>query len=298
MMKGKEQAMDGLLVFGSTGQVARELERLCPQAVFLGRDQADLTDPEGCAQAIRRHAPQAVINAAAYTAVDGAESDEAVAALVNAAAPAAMAQACAELGIPFVQISTDYVFDGQGETPFAPDHPTAPLGAYGRTKRAGEEGVMASGAVAAVLRTSWVFSAHGRNFVKTMLMLSKTRDHLTVVADQTGGPTSARAIAHACLEIAAQLKTSPEKAGIYHFAGAPDTNWACFARETFAQAGRSVTVEDIPASAYPTPAVRPANSRMDCTSTARIFGISRPDWRADLAQVLEDLEVHDAAAAQ
>lgn len=280
-----------ILVFGKNGQVATELQALLPDAVFLGRDEADLTDPETCASQIRTYGPQAVINAAAYTAVDKAEEDEATAALVNGAAPGVMAKTCAKAGIPFVHISTDYVFNGSGTTPFDPDHSTAPLGAYGRTKLMGEEAVRASGATYAILRTSWVFSAHGANFVRTMLRLSETRDHLTIVADQIGGPTPAREIAKACVDIAQQLGETPAKAGVYHFSGSPDVSWADFAREIFAQAGRQVTVEDIPTSAYPTPARRPANSRMDCGATQKTFGIARPDWKAALAVVLNDLEV-------
>jgi dTDP-4-dehydrorhamnose reductase len=278
-----------LLVFGRTGQVATELVRLAPDATYLGRDTADLADPAACAAAIAAHRPDAVINAAAWTAVDRAESEEPAAHVVNAAAPAAMATACAALGVPLVHISTDYVFDGSGTAPFAPIAPTGPLGAYGRTKLAGERAVRASGATHAILRTSWVFSAHGANFVKTMLRLSDTRDRLTVVADQTGGPTPAAAIARACLTIAAQLAADPAKSGTYHFAGAPDVTWADFARAIFTAAGRSCHVEDIPTSAFPTPARRPANSRLDCATTATTFGIARPDWRAGLADVLKEL---------
>lgn len=279
-----------LLVFGKTGQVATELQAQA-DVLALGRAEVDLTDPAACAAAIATHRPRVVINAAAYTAVDRAEEDEATAALVNGAAPGAMARACAELGIPLVHISTDYVFDGAGETAFAPDHPTGPLGAYGRTKLAGEEAIRASGTTHAILRTSWVFSAHGANFVKTMLRLSETRNELSVVADQVGGPTSAGAIAAACLSIADQLSADPGKSGTYHFAGWPDVSWADFAREIFAQAGRPVTVHDIPASDYPTPARRPANSRMDCSATHARFGIDRPDWRTDLHAVLRALGI-------
>lgn len=281
--------MSGLLVFGRTGQVATELARLAPDATFLGRDQADLADADACARAILSARPRAVINAAAWTAVDRAETEEEAALAVNGTAPGAMAQACADLGVPFVHISTDYVFDGSGETPFTPADPVAPLGAYGRTKLAGERLVTNEGGTYAILRTSWVFSAHGANFVKTMLRLGATRDSLNVVADQIGGPTPAADIAAACLSIAGQLATDPAKSGIYHFSGAPDVSWAAFARETFAQAGLAVAVKDIPTSAYPTPAVRPANSRMDCTATQTVFGIPRPDWRAGLSAVLQDL---------
>ena len=278
-----------ILVFGATGQVATELRAQAPGAIFLGRDRADLSDPAACAAVIREIHPDAVINAAAWTAVDRAETEEAAATVVNGAAPAEMALAAAQLGVPFVQISTDYVFDGAGEAPFRPADPVAPLGAYGRSKLAGEQGVIAAGGIHAILRTSWVFSAHGANFVKTMLRLSETRDTLSVVADQIGGPTPARAIAEACLEIAHQLCADPSKGGTYHFSGAPDVSWAGFARDIFARSGRATTVTEIPTAAYPTPAQRPANSRLDCTTTKKVFGIDRPDWTAELGLVLADL---------
>ncbi len=280
-----------LLVFGRTGQVASELARRAPDATFLGRDKADLSRPEELPGIVRGQAPEAVINAAAYTAVDRAEEDEETALRVNGAAPGTMAEACRDLGIPLVHISTDYVFDGQGDRPFTPNDQTAPLGAYGRTKSAGEAALRKAGCSYAILRTSWVFSAHGGNFVKTMLRLSETRDRLTVVADQVGGPTPAAAIADACLGIARTLADEPAKTGTYHFSGTPDVSWADFAREIFAQAGRGTTVEDIPTSAYPTPAKRPANSRLDCSATEAAFGIARPDWRAHLADVLAELGV-------
>ena len=279
-----------MIVFGSTGQVASELKALLPDAVFCGRAEANLTDPAACFAAIMTARPDAVINAAAYTAVDRAEEEEDIAALVNGEAPTQMARACAELGIPFVNISTDYVFDGSGELPFAPDDTTAPLGAYGRTKLQGEDGIRAVAGTYAILRTSWVFSAHGENFVKTMLRLSKTRDTITIVADQVGGPTSARAVAKACMRIINQLKTEPNKAGTYHFSGASDVSWADFAREIFVQADRAVDVVDIPTSAYPTPARRPRNSRLDCTATKEAFGIERPAWNADLNEILNELK--------
>lgn len=278
-----------LLVFGRTGQVARELQARA-DVLALGRDRADLSAPETCAAAIRAARPDAVINAAAYTAVDQAESEEDLAAIINGDACGAMARACADLGIPFVHISTDYVFDGSGDTPWPVDAPTAPLGAYGRSKLRGEEAVRAAGGTHAILRTSWVVSAHGKNFVKTMLRLGAERDSLTIVADQVGGPTAAGDIAEACLAIAAQLKDDPSKSGTYHFSGAPDVSWADFAREIFQQANLSCKVEDIPTSAFPTPAMRPANSRLDCSATEARFGIARPDWRQSLAAILHDLE--------
>ncbi len=278
-----------LLVFGQTGQVARELAALAPEAVFLSRAEADLSDPDACAGAIRAHDPRAVINAAAYTAVDRAEEEAVLATTVNGAAPAAMARACADLDIPLVHISTDYVFDGSGDQPFSPDHPTAPLGAYGRSKLLGEEGLRAAGGVHAILRTSWVFSGHGANFVATMLRLGAGRDHLRVVADQIGGPTPAEAIARACLRIAKVLQQAPDKTGTYHLAGQPATSWAGFARAIMDQAGLDCRIEDIPSTEYPTPARRPLNSRLDCATLTENFGIAPPDWQAALPEVIAQL---------
>lgn len=277
------------LVFGQTGQVATELQRRLPGAVFLGRDHADLGDPAACAAAIAASDAEVVINAAAWTAVDRAEAEEAAATVVNGEAPAAMARACAARGVPFLHISTDYVFDGAGDQPFRPDHPTAPLGAYGRSKLTGEVGVRAAGGNSLILRTSWVVSAHGANFVKTMLRLGASRDQLTVVADQIGGPTPAGAIAEALI-VAARAMQAGQTGGTYHFSGAPDCSWADFARAIMAGAGLTCAIADIPATAYPTPAKRPYNSRLDCGSFLRDFGVARPDWRAGLQDILSELE--------
>lgn len=277
-----------ILVFGKTGQVARELATH-EGVICLDRAAADLSKPGTCAAAIRAARPQAVINAAAYTAVDRAEEEEALASAINGTAPGEMAQECTDLGIPFVSISTDYVFSGIGEAPWSPEDATGPLGAYGRSKLVGEQAIVAAGEAYAILRTSWVVSAHGNNFVKTMLRLRAERDHLSIVADQIGGPTPARAIAAACLDMVQQLAADPGKAGIYHFAGTPDVSWAGFAREIFAQAGLTCAVEDIPSSAYPTPARRPLNSRLDCSSLQTVFGISRPGWKTGLRDILNDL---------
>ncbi|MEO0914077.1 MAG: dTDP-4-dehydrorhamnose reductase, partial [Pseudomonadota bacterium] len=219
-----------LLMFGASGQVAREVLARAPGAVALGRAAADLAEPAACAEAVMQHAPDVVINAAAYTAVDKAESEEDLATTINGAAPAAMAGAAARLDIPFLHISTDYVFDGSGTAFWQPQDRTAPLSAYGRSKRAGEVGVLASGATAAILRTSWVFSAHGSNFVKTMLRLGRDRESLRIVADQIGGPTPAGAIAEALLAMAERLAARRGTPGIFHLAGAPEVSWAQFAR--------------------------------------------------------------------
>ena len=278
-----------LLVFGQSGQVAQELARRLPQGMsarFLGRDQANLLDPAACAEAIG--ACDAVINAAAYTAVDKAETDEAAALTVNATAPIAMAARCAALDIPFVHLSTDYVFDGAGTLPFAPDHPTGPRNAYGRTKLAGEVGIRAASPRHLILRTSWVVSAHGANFVKTMLRWGSARDSLNVVADQIGGPTPAGDIADALIT-AARTMVQGAKGGTHHFSGAPDVSWAGFARAIMLEAGLKCDIHDIPTTAYPTPAVRPLNSRLDCSGFNAEFGIKRPDWHQGLKSILREL---------
>jgi dTDP-4-dehydrorhamnose reductase len=277
-----------LLVFGGTGQVGRELARLLPDSRFPGRAEADLTDPAACAALIAATDAEAVINAAAYTAVDRAETEEALATAINAAAPAAMAAAAAARGLPFVQLSSDYVFGGAGTRPQAPTDRTAPVNAYGRSKLAGERGVLAAGGRALVLRSSWVFSAQGPNFVTTMLRLGRERQHLRIVADQIGGPTPAGAIAAACLTLAEGLAAGGP-AGIYHLAGTPDISWAGFAREIFRQSGLAPQVEEIPTAEYPAPARRPLNSRLDCAGLERDYGIARPDWGAGLARVLAEL---------
>ena len=182
------------------------------------------------------------------------------------------------------------MFEGKGDAPWQPDDPTAPQNAYGRSKLVGEVGIRGSGAVHAILRTSWVVSAHGANFVKTMLRLSETRNALTVVADQIGGPTPARDIAAACLQMAEQLIKEPSKSGTYHYSGGPDVSWDDFARAIFERAGKDVAVTSIPTTDYPTPAKRPLNSRMECSAIEQVFGIARPDWRSGLNMILHELE--------
>jgi dTDP-4-dehydrorhamnose reductase len=288
----RQEASLKALIFGKNGQLAQELQRRRGdwQLEVCGSEVANFETPEVCAAVVAATDADVVINAAAYTAVDRAEGDEARALMINATTPGAIARAAALRGLPLVHISTDYVFDGAGTAPFRPQDRTGPLGAYGRSKLAGEDAVRAAGGVHAILRTSWVVSSHGANFVKTMLRLGAERQRLSVVADQIGGPTPAAAIADACFSIARQLCGDATKSGSYHFSGAPDVSWAEFAREIFAQAGLDCTVEDIPSSAYPTPAKRPQNSRLDCSSTETVFGIARPDWREGLRDILRDLK--------
>lgn len=289
-----------VVVFGQSGQVATELQRQAGEfgahLTVLGREAADLSSPQAAATVLRGLAKNAdvVINAAAYTAVDRAESEADIAHAVNGAAPAALARVAAEAHVPFLHISTDYVFDGSGDQPWKPEDPTGPLGVYGASKLAGEDGVRAAGGDHAILRTSWVFSAHGANFVRTMLRLGAERDALSIVNDQIGGPTPASGIAAALYQIARKLISGEGPSGTYHYAGAPETSWAGFANEIFAQAQMDVQVNEIPASEFPTPAARPANSRMDCSSLSEAYGINPPNWKAELTQVLRDLGVSQA----
>lgn len=283
-----------LTVFGKTGQVATELQQLVKEGLditTLSRDEADLSDPTSCAKIISERGADVVINTAAYTAVDKAEEEENLANLINGDAPTAMARSAAECGIPFIHISTEYVFDGSGTTPWQTDDPARPLGAYGRSKLKGEVGVSDSGGEYIILRTSWIFSAYGVNFLKTMLHLSETRDRISIVADQIGAPTAASDVAKACLIVAQAFYDGLGVSGIYHYASTPDVSWADFAREIFEQTERDVIVEDIPTSSYPTQAKRPENSRINCCDLTTTYGIERPDWRESLTDVLKEMSV-------
>lgn len=281
-----------ILMFGKTGQVATCMQRLADNDVIIyafGRSEVDLTRTGACAAAINNSDADIVINAAAYTAVDRAENDQVTADLVNHLAVAEMAEAAKAKKIPFLHISTDYVFPGDGASPWKPDDSTGPLGVYGHTKRDGERAVARCGGQFAILRTSWVFSEYGANFVKTMLRLGKERDSLSIVGDQIGGPTSAADIANTVLVMARKLIETPHLSGIWHLSGAPDVSWAEFASEIFAQSGSEVAISRIPTKDYPTPATRPLNSRLDCSSLKTDFGISRPNWRESLRLVLIEL---------
>jgi dTDP-4-dehydrorhamnose reductase len=283
-----------VLVFGGTGQVARELARAAATrgigTTTLDRAAADLANPAACAAAVARAQADAVINATAYTAVDRAEVEPELARAVNADGPAAIARACAAQGLPFLHVSTDYVFDGTPGRPWREDDPTGPLGAYGRSKMEGEAAVAEAGGPYAILRTSWVFSAHGSNFVKTMLRLGSERDQLRVVDDQVGGPTPARAIAEALLTMAEAFVAGRGTPGLFHFAGMPPVSWAEFADAIFAmRGGKAPRIVRIPTSEYPTPARRPLNSVLDCSRIRTAYGIAEPNWRAGLAEILQEL---------
>jgi dTDP-4-dehydrorhamnose reductase len=279
-----------LLIFGRSGQVARELARRCPADVlptFLDRDHADLADPAQCAQRVADSDADAVINAAAWTAVDAAEENEEAATLINGDAPGAMARACAAKGMPLLHISTDYVFDGSSDRPYRPNDPVCPLSAYGRSKLRGEMAVRESGAQHVILRTSWVVSSHGKNFVKTMLRLGAERTSLNVVANQFGGPTPAASIADALYSVVRSMMAG-RPGGTYHFSGTPDTDWAAFAREIMAATQLACRIDNIATADYPTPAKRPLNSRLDCSALFRDFGIDRPNWRVGLTDIVKD----------
>lgn len=284
-----------ILVFGTTGQLARELLRRAPQGMTLtalGRGRADLADPAACTAAIAAADADLVINAAAHTAVDLAESEPLLADTVNGTTPGAMATAAAKRGLPFLHVSTDYVFDGSGTSAWREDDPVAPLGAYGRSKLLGERLIAEAGGAPVILRTAWVFSAHGKNFVKTMLRVGAERETLSVVDDQRGGPTAAADIADALFTIARAFGEGRGQPGTYHFAGAPTVSWADFAEAIFAASSlpRKPVVNRIPTSAYPTPAQRPANSALDCSRILETYGISQPDWRKSLSDVIKELE--------
>lgn len=281
-----------ILVFGKTGQVASELMKF-DETLSLDRAQVNLNDPAACLKVIKYYKPSAVINAAAYTAVDRAEEEEYFVNLVNAESPGEMAIACAESDIPLVHISTDYVFNGSGSAALQTSDATVPKNAYGRSKLRGEVFIQESGCIYAILRTSWIISAHGNNFVKTMLALSETRDTLNVVDDQFGGPTCAKDIAKACISIAKQLIQTPNKSGIYHFSGRPDVSWFQLANVIFEQAGKKTVAKPIATSEYPTLAARPINSSLNCDSTESTFNISRPDWREGLKDILKDLGIYN-----
>lgn len=280
-----------LAVTGLTGQVVSALIERAPrdvEIIALGRPQLDL-GVRGAVLAGLRHAGcDAIVNAAAYTAVDKAESEPDVAMRVNGDGAGHVAEAAAELGVPLLHLSTDYVFDGTLDRAYREDDPTGPTGAYGRSKLAGEQKIAEIHPDHAILRTAWVYSPFGANFVKTMLRLGETRDEVGVVADQSGNPTCALDIADALFAIARRLRSdaSPNLRGVFHLTGQGDATWADVAEATFAvaaQHGRKpVRVRRIATADYPTPARRPANSRLDNTKLATRYGVTLPPWRRSL----------------
>ncbi len=289
-----------ILLIGKNGQVGQELQRtLLPlgEVVALGRDGLDLGDLAAVQQVLASQAADVIVNASAYTAVDRAEADEAGAYAVNAAAVGAMAGYAQAHGALLVHYSTDYVFDGAKDGPYVEDDATAPQSAYGRSKLAGEQAILASGCKALVFRTSWVFSAHGGNFIKTMLRLAGERDSLNVVADQFGAPTSAELIADVTALAVAAYRRGALAGGIYHLTAAGATSWhglACYAIEGAAARGASFKVDParispIPTEAYPVPAKRPKNSRLDTSKLCSALGLQLPDWKVHVDRLIDQL---------
>jgi dTDP-4-dehydrorhamnose reductase len=287
-----------IAVTGSKGQVATSLiERAGDnvEIVALGRPAFDLTDRAAVVAGLEAARPDLVVNAAAYTAVDKAEAEEADAMRVNGEGAGHVAEAAARIGVPLVHLSTDYVFDGALDRAYREDDPTAPTGAYGRSKLAGERALTERCEDSVILRTAWVYSPFGANFVRTMLRLNETRDEIGVVADQRGNPTSALDIADALIVIAARLKddASPALRGVFHMTGSGEASWADLAETIFHQAaarGRRLThVRRIMTADYPTPARRPANSRLDNEKLARVYGVRLPEWRRSVADCCDRL---------
>lgn len=275
-----------ILVIGRSGQVARALAQY-PGVVTAGRPDADLAKAETLAAAIVRHAPAAVVNAGAYTAVDAAEAERDEAFAINAAGAGHLARACARADVPLVHISSDYVFDGGATRPWREDDEIAPLSAYGASKAEGEAQVSAAGGRHVILRASWIYSETGRNFLTTMLRLGRERPELSVVDDQIGAPTYAADIAAAIAGIIEAAETGRDDIwGTYHFTNAGSTTWFGFAAAIFAQArargGQVPKLKPITTADYPTPARRPAYSVLDTTKFTRVFGIDPPDWREAL----------------
>ncbi len=295
--------MSRVLVFGSTGQVGRELARASwpegTEVTSLDRRAADLSRPESLGPIVRRHRPDVVIVAAGYTDVEGAETDEATATLVNAAAPGAIARVAAELSIPMISFSSDYVFDGSKSGPYVELDEANPINAYGRSKLAGEREVRAANPKHLILRTSWVYSPFGQNFLCSMLRLAAARDEITVVADQHGCPTAASDIAAAIAHLLPFLADSDAKWGTYHLAGASATTWSGFAEAIFsaiAADGRErPRLRAVPTSAYPSRARRPLNSRLSSDAIAQAFGLRLPGFEASLPGVLREATAPETA---
>ncbi len=294
-----------ILLLGKNGQVGWELQRaLAPLGEVIALDRhsaghlrADFAEPESLAAVVRAVAPNIIVNAAAHTAVDKAESEPALAHSVNAASPAVLAREAHALGAWLLHYSTDYVFDGSGNKPWDEGSPTGPLSVYGRTKLEGENAIRASGCHHLVLRTSWVYATRGNNFAKTMLRLAKERDRLTVIADQTGAPTGADLLADVAAHVLRTAMQTPQVQGTYHVAAEGETTWHGYARHVieFARAlGQPITVpagaiEAVPTSAFPTPARRPGNSRMNTHKLRATFGLSLPPWQSGVERMLTEV---------
>lgn len=281
-----------ILVIGRTGQVAQALAQAGgARVVCLGRPDADLKIAASLGQVLDRHTPTAVINAGGFTLVDKAEAEPDEARLLNVDGPRALARACSARGIPLIHLSTDCVFDGENARPYRPEDATGPICTYGRTKLDGELAVADELDRHLIVRVSWIFSRFGHNFVRTMLSLASTRDEVSVVSDQVGCPTYAPALAAGLLDMANQIaEPSFDAWGTYHLAGRGETDRASLARDIFAASvrhgGPGARVNDVLTSAYPTPARRPLNARLDMTRTTDVFGITLPPWQDGLDETV------------
>jgi len=297
-----------ILVLGATGQVGRALPRALASlgpVVAVDRKGADLAHPETLPGVVDAHRPSAIVNAAAYTAVDRAEAEAELAMTVNGVAPGVLARLAAERGIPLVHYSTDYVFDGSGKGWYQESDPTGPVSSYGRSKLEGEREIQAAGGMHLILRTCWVFAAEGTNFLRTMLRLARDRELLRVVNDQVGAPTPATLIAGVTAELLGAMRGAGREDprwGVYHLAAAGETTWHGYAEYLLAKAEElgfplrvsAAGVEGIPTAEYPTPARRPANSRLDCGKLRSTFGVTLPDWRVGVDAVLNELRIEVA----
>lgn len=286
-----------ILLIGSAGQLGCELKRslaICGHLIALDRSGLDLSSSEAMQEVVRTQQPHVIVNAAAWTAVDKAETEEAAARSINATAPGVLAIEAARIKARLIHFSTDYVFDGSKSAPYIETDATAPLSAYGRTKRDGESAILAANGNALILRTSWVYGNHGTNFMKTMLRLSKERDELSVVDDQFGAPTWTRHLADAT---AVLIASAPSAQGIHHLTASGETTWYDYASTVFAEAQRLGLIEKCPllrrvaSTNWPTPARRPTNSVLDCSRLSRQTGIALPDWRVGLIDCLTDIRL-------
>jgi dTDP-4-dehydrorhamnose reductase len=288
--------MARLLLFGRTGQLAEELQRCAAGRVeltALPRTDADFSDPDAPARALARHDATLVINTAGHTNVDSCESDEALAMTMNEVAVGRLAQACAARGLPLIHLSTDYVFGGD-KSPYREDDAPAPLNVYGRSKLRGEEAVRAATGKHVILRTSWLHSCFGRNFLKTMLQLGALQEEVEVVCDQCGNPTAAADVAWAILDIAAQIAAGNPRWGLFHYTGSGPVSRSDLAGEIFRQARAlgwpiKARVKPVPSSAFPAPARRPLNTALDCSKIAAAYGIRQRSWQEGLAPTLRRL---------
>ena len=293
-----------ILLFGKGGQVGWELQRslsVLGQVTALDFDSTDhcgdFANPAGVADTVRALRPDVIVNAAAHTAVDKAESEPALAHTLNATTPGVLAQEAARLGAWLVHYSTDYVFDGSGSRPWVEADTPAPLSVYGATKLAGEQAIQQSGCQHLILRTSWVYAARGGNFAKTMLRLAQERERLTVIDDQWGAPTGADLLADVTAHAISHLRQRPQDGGLYHCAAGGETNWNLYAKYVLAQASQAQAainikakeVAPVPTSAFPTPARRPHNSRLDTRKLQATFGLTLPPWQHGVARMLTEI---------